>query len=141
MRLNTSRMRFSENRILIITAVEFANPGEVASVTLVKLIISGIWNEPRAIPMRTAKAAISTRVRFAAGPARDIKAAFRLCCADQYGSYGALAQPIIQPLSRNERIGMITIPNGLLLMWGKGSSVARPCWYAVGSPKIFAATP
>ena len=49
------------------------------------------------MPMWISTPARMASVKFAPGPARDIQAARRGKRFDQEGSYGALAQPIIQP--------------------------------------------
>ena len=38
-----------------------------------------------------------------------------------------------------DAIGTTTVPNGARRMWGMGSSVTCPPWYAVGSPSRNAA--
>src|SRR5260221_11894619 len=95
---------------------------------------------PITIPTRIDNHASSISAKLADGPASAIHAerlGYRRC---QLGSNGALAQPIIQPPSRNETIGTTTIPNGDLRMWGTGLSVTWPPSNAVRSPPIFAAS-
>ena len=36
--------------MLISTAIEFANPGDVVAVTWLKVIVSGAWKIPKSIP-------------------------------------------------------------------------------------------
>src|SRR3974390_236541 len=76
--------------------------------------------------------------KLAAGPASAIHAdrrGYRRCHA---GLNGALAQPIIQPPMRKERMGTTTMPNGERRICGIGLSVTWPPSAAVVSPPSLA---
>src|ERR1700688_621945 len=99
---------------------------------------SGGWKKPAAKPIRIATAARIMSEKLAAGPASAIHPDRRGYCRCHSGLNGALAQPIIQPPTRYERIGTTTIPNGERRICGIGLSVTCPPSAAVVSPPSFA---
>ena len=105
-RLKTSRSRFSIKN----TLSNFAKPAHIpafATTMPVKLKTSGLRKTPDAKPiLRSMKVAKKIK-KLAAGPAAAIQAARRGYFAAQRGSYGALAQPIIQPAITKEIIGLV----------------------------------
>src|SRR5580700_10524712 len=77
-------------------------------------------------------------VKLAAGPASAIHAERRGYCRCHAGLNGALAQPIIQPPTRKERMGTTTMPKGERRICGIGLSVTCPPSAAVVSPPSLA---
>src|ERR1017187_6800134 len=138
-RLNVPNSRLSENSRLTKVAAPEATPAAAGSTTCMKPTDSGERKKPVQMPMWIKMAARTTSVKFAPGPASDIQAARRGNRSDQRGSYGALAQPIIQPPVAYVSSGKITMPKGSRRMWGMGSSETCPPWKAVRSPPNCAA--
>src|ERR1017187_263539 len=118
---------------------ETAQRAAAGATTCMKPTDAGERKKPVQMPMWMTMAARITSEKFAPGPASDIQAARRGNRSDQRGSYGALAQPIIQPPVAYVSSGKITMPKGSRRMWGMGSSETCPPWKAVRSPPNCAA--
>src|ERR1700678_7701 len=111
-KLNVPSSKFKTKTMLKKVAANPASPGPTGSTTWGQLTESGMANTWKNIPPRIAPAESGTKVKFPAGPPSAIHAARRgyRCC--HAGSYGALAHPIIQCATKEERIGTTTNPNG-----------------------------
>ena len=129
-RLKSKRIRFNTKN----TLNNFAMPSHMALSAMTNLVrfkrslvksceTSGEEKIPTPNPILIKINAIRKIMKLAVGPAAAIQAARRGYLAAQCGSYGALAQPIIQPIQTKEIIGTSTVPKGERIICGIGFRV------------------